>query len=163
MGRGMIILACILAMGMLTMFFSNMEERQRADRFTPISEVSGDSIQVQLRRNRGGHYVSKGYINRREVEFLLDTGATDVVVPSLLAEQLSLRQGRPQTAMTANGAVTVFDTVIDELTIGEITLYNVPASINPGMKPPGILLGMSALGQIEFTQQGDLLTLKKRI
>ncbi|MFT7219372.1 MAG: aspartyl protease family protein, partial [Candidatus Azotimanducaceae bacterium] len=35
------------------------------------------------------------------------------------------------------------------------------ASINPGMTTGAILLGMSALGQIEFTQSGDTLTLRQ--
>jgi aspartyl protease family protein len=61
--------------------------------------------------------------------------------------------------MTANGPITVFETRISELSIGDITLFNVRASINPAMPPPQILLGMSALKQIEFVQRGDSLTL----
>jgi predicted aspartyl protease len=37
----------------------------------------------------------------------------------------------------------------------------VRASINPAMPPPAILLGMSALTQVEFVQQGDSLTLRQ--
>ena len=65
--------------------------------------------------------------------------------------------------MTANGPVTVYDTIINQLTIGDIVLYNVPASINTGMQGTGILLGMSALSQVEFVQSGDYLTLRQRV
>ena len=78
-----------------------------------------------------------------------------------LADHLSLRRGQPGRAMTANGPVTVYSTSIDELSIGDIKLYNVPASINPGMSDQAILLGMSALKQIEFVQRGDSLTLRQ--
>jgi aspartyl protease family protein len=57
--------------------------------------------------------------------------------------------------------VTVFDTQLDQLSIGDITLKNVNASINPSMDMGEILLGMSALKEIEFTQRGDQLTLKQ--
>ena len=102
-----------------------------------------------------------GQINRQPVEFLLDTGATDVVIPEAIARQLNLRVGRPHLASTANGTITVYSTIIDELGIGDIILYNVRASINPAMRPPSVLLGMSALKQIEFIQKGDSLTLRQ--
>ncbi len=63
--------------------------------------------------------------------------------------------------MTANGLVTVYETRVEQLTIGGIELSNIKASINPAMSPPGVLLGMSALEQIEFNQKGDSLTLRQ--
>jgi len=103
-----------------------------------------------------------GEINGQSVEFLLDTGATDVVIPEDLAARLHLHRGRSGTAMTANGPVTVFETNIDVLTVGDIELTNVRASINPAMSATSILLGMSALGRIEFSHQGNLLTLRQK-
>ncbi len=64
--------------------------------------------------------------------------------------------------MTANGSITVFETNIDVLTIGEIKLYKVRASITPSMPSRGVLLCMSALGRIEFAHEGDTLTLKQK-
>jgi len=63
--------------------------------------------------------------------------------------------------MTANGTITVHNTTLATLSIGNITLSNVSASINPAMHDLEILLGMSALKDIEFTQRGDQLTLKQ--
>jgi aspartyl protease family protein len=45
--------------------------------------------------------------------------------------------------------------------IGDIKLTNVSAHINPSMDFDEILLGMSALKQIEFTQRGDTLILRQ--
>lgn len=161
-GRGMIAAACILAIILLTMFFSEVEERQRNPNQSPVTTRTGEVVEVNLERNRRGHYVASGTINDEPVEFLLDTGATDVVVPEPLAERLNLEKGRQGRAMTANGMVTVYVTHLDRLSIGGIELFDVRASINPAMSLPGVLLGMSALEQIEFNQQGDELILRQR-
>jgi aspartyl protease family protein len=161
MGTGMMLIACILGMGLLTMFFSEAEEHQRNPNRSPSTQINAQSLEVVLERNRQGHYLVNGTINHRSAEFLLDTGATDVVIPAQLAAEYGLRRGTKAIASTANGNVTVYSTMIDQLTIGDITLYGVRASINPGMPPPAILLGMSALKQIEFFQRGGTLTLRQ--
>ena len=63
-------------------------------------------------------------------------------------------------ASTANGRVKITLTEIATLTLGGITLQNVAANINPGMQGEQILLGMSALKQLEFTQRGETLILR---
>lgn len=161
-GQGMMTVGIIMGMAILTWYFNGVEEKQRNPNMIPDSQVFAQSVEVPLQRNRQGHYMVTGRINGSSVDFLLDTGATDVVIPEPIAQQLQLNYGRAGQAMTANGVVTVYQTVIRELTIGEIRLYDVRASINPAMRNGEILLGMSALGQIEFIQQGDQLTLRQR-
>jgi aspartyl protease family protein len=90
----------------------------------------------------------------------VDTGATDVAVPAHLASKLQLRAGRESLASTANGVVRVAESTIDTLRIGDIVLNNVDANLNPGMQDNHILLGMSVLRQLEFTQRGDWLILR---
>ncbi|HIG42818.1 MAG: TIGR02281 family clan AA aspartic protease [bacterium] len=160
-GQGMVALGCIVGLGLLTVFFSDVEQRQHNPNQDPQSNKTARAAEVNLVRNRQGHYILTGNINRKQVEFLLDTGATDVVIPQAMARELNLKAGRRAQAMTANGPVTVFNTSIDELSIGDITLYNVRASLNPSMRPPSILLGMSALKQVEMIQRGDSLTLRQ--
>jgi aspartyl protease family protein len=160
-GTGMVAAAFILGIVLMTMFFGEVEQRQRNPNYAPESRISNNLVEVDLARNRMGHYVTAGEINRSPVEFLLDTGATDVVIPGAVAERLGLNRGRPGRAMTANGWVTVYETQLDQLAIGDIELYDIRASINPAMSPPGILLGMSALKHIEFVQSGDSLTLRQ--
>ncbi len=160
-GTGMIAVACVLGLVTLTLFFGEVEERQRNPNQSPTSTLANNVVEVDLDRNRAGHYLVNGTINQQGVEFLLDTGATDVVIPEALANRLGLARGRPGRAMTANGIVTVYATTISELSIGDIVLYDVKASINPAMPPPAILLGMSALSRLEFVQQGDSLTIRQ--
>ena len=150
----------VLGMVFLTFFFGGVEENRRNPNSSPSSLIHTESIEVPLKRNRQGHYLLVGQINGEDVEFLLDTGATDVVVPASTARRLGLPYGTRARAMTANGPVTIYQTRIDELHLGKIRLTNIDASINPNMGG-AILLGMTALGQIEFSQQADTLTLKQ--
>ena len=117
--------------------------------------------EVLLQRNARGHYIANGTINGHPVTFLLDTGATDVSIPAAMAAALELERGIAMTAHPANGTAQVFDTRLDELSIGNIRLHAVSASINPGFTGDEILLGMSALKQLEFTQQGRELILRQ--
>jgi aspartyl protease family protein len=160
-GTGMIAAGFVLALLLMTTFFDGFLNNARNPNSNPESNTNTAGVtEVVLQSNRQGQYVITGLINNIETEFILDTGATDVVIPAGLAEASGLEYGYQNQAMTANGLVSIYSTMIDELRLGDITLYNVRASINPAMHESMVLLGMSALRQIEFVQQGSQLTLK---
>ncbi len=160
-GISMLVIAFLLGLGLLTLFFDGWLAGQQNPNQQPLTRIDGEGAQeIQLQRNRQGHYVVSGLIDNTRAIFLLDTGATDVVLSEDLARSAGLQRGAAMQAMTANGVVTVYGTVIDELRLGDITLSGVRASINPAMSGDSVLLGMSALRHIEFSQRGDLLTLR---
>ncbi len=157
----MIAFAWIIGLALLTRFFAGVEEQQINPNQFPAGSVDiSGSHEVVLKQNRYGHYVLNATINGHEATMLLDTGATDVVVSDDLARDIGLRRGPAGYAMTANGRVKIYQTTIDQLQIGSILLHSVPASINPAMDGGGVLLGMSALKQLEFSQRGNELTLR---
>lgn len=159
-GLGMLVIGCAIALGLLTLFFDGVLGRQFNPNQRPASQLLVDGgVEVTLQRNRQGHYVATGQINDVPAVFLLDTGATDVVISEELADRAGLSDGVPTQAMTANGVVTVYSTSVPLLQLGDISLQNVRASINPVMQNDTVLLGMSALRHIEFSQRGDTLTL----
>ena len=161
-GKNMMIIAWIIALALLTYYFRFWETQQYNPNPVPNQSTNSEGInEVTLERNRSNHYVTAGFINQVPVIFLLDTGATDVVVPSRLAEKLGLQAIYSATAQTANGTATVFATVIESIQIGNIHFQNVRASINPNMGDMEVLLGMSALKEVEFVQRGDTLTLRQ--
>lgn len=160
MGKIMTILAWVCGLALLTMVFSDALERQINPNPDPRSELTRSGMQVSLQQNRMGHYVAGGLINGQRVTFLVDTGATDVSVPAHLANYLGLAAGRSIPVSTANGVIRVAETSIQALEIGGIRLSDVDANLNPGMTGDKILLGMSALKQLEFTQRGDQLILR---
>ncbi len=161
-GLTMLVIAWLMFFGLLAMVFKEVLEQQSNPNSAPESHHrSNGSIEVQLLPNRQHHYVTRGKINHQSVVFLLDTGATDVVIPEQLAQRLGLQRGLQQFAHTANGTVRVYHTTIDQLSIGDIELRELRASINPAMQGETILLGMSALSQIEFKQSGERLILRQ--
>lgn len=158
--KWMVVLAWIFGIGICVWAFSGLLERQANPNMSVESSRIGNSIEVQLKQNRQGHYVANGKINGETVTFLVDTGATSVSVPAHLGNKLGLRPMGRGIARTANGNVEIAFTSIDNLQLGEISLNNVEASLNPGMRDDHILLGMSVLRQLEFTQRGEWLILR---
>lgn len=156
MGRGMIFLAALVALAGLTVFFGMFEP-------TPTggmsSGVDGNGrAQVVLQQGRGGHYVAEGLINGRPVEFLVDTGATDVAVSESEARRLGLDFGPRVTVMTAAGPAPAWVTRLDAVEIGGLRAENVRASITPGLGEQA-LLGMSFLKQFSLSQEGGTLVI----
>jgi aspartyl protease family protein len=91
---------------------------------------------------------------------MLDTGATDVSIPAEIAGRVGLERGRVVHYRTANGTVPAWQTQLDEVRLGPLRLGPVDASINPHMQGEAILLGMSFLRHLDFSQQGNTLTLR---
>ncbi|OMH32802.1 TIGR02281 family clan AA aspartic protease [Motiliproteus sp. MSK22-1] len=161
-GQGMWIIFWCLFLGGLAMIFAQLEEQKYNPNQQLQSTTTSTSRQIQLTANRYGHYLLPGHINGKSVNFLIDTGATEVVIPGRMAERLELPRGLAHWVRTANGEIEVFRTHINQLKIGPITLTNIPASINPHMDGE-ILLGMSALRHLEMRQANNQMTLEQRI
>lgn len=162
LGKGMTIVTWVLVLGLLTWLFNGWLDEARNPNQQVDSLVTADGMrEVVLERNRFGHYVATGSINGAPVEFLLDTGATEVSIPQLVAARLGLQAGAPQSAQTANGIIITYATRLERITLGEITLTDIRANINANMGGDEILLGMSFLKHIEFSQRGERLTLRQ--
>lgn len=162
-GRTFIWIAWVIALGLFGFLFQDLLDSQHNPNNQPASFIDErGKAEVHLKQNRQGHYLSSGRINDVSVNFLLDTGATSVSIPAHIADKLNLPDQGNYMVNTANGRVKVFKTTIDQLSIGNIFLYNVEANINPGMQSNEILLGMSALKQVEFSQTGKQLILREQ-
>ena len=160
LGAGMIVTAWLVIIGLFTWYFFLELDQQRNPNQNIQIMGGGEAAEVILQRNRFGHYVVTGEINGQEVEFMLDTGASDVAIGDLLAQELGLKKGLPRIYQTANGAVQGYRTKLDTVRIGAILVRDVRGSINPGLDGRQILLGMSFLKHLEFTQRGDTLILR---
>jgi aspartyl protease family protein len=162
MGLGMQVMAWLVVIVLLTYYFSGVIERQHNPNTSVATRIDDSGVrEVVLERNRQGHYIANGRINGEEVTFLLDTGATGVAIPATVARDLDIPRGRAFTTRTANGNTTSYATRLERVSLGDIELYNVEASITPGLQMNEVLLGMSFLRHIEFTQRGSTLTLRQ--
>ncbi|EKT4522434.1 TIGR02281 family clan AA aspartic protease [Pseudomonas putida] len=162
-GRVLLVVAWAGAMFLATRFFGQWEERQQNPNTQVQSEHGEGFIEVRLLSNGQGHFVADGAINGRGVRFMLDTGATDVAIPESLARDLDLQPGAPVILSTANGRTQGYRTRLSTLQLGDIQLRDVRALVVPGLDGEQVLLGMSALKQLEFTQRGGTLLLRQNL
>jgi len=160
-GRLMLIIAWAAALFLATRFFGEWEQRQENPNSSVTSEHGDGYVEVRLASNRQGHFVMTGQINARPVQFMLDTGATNVAIPEEVADTLRLERGDRVQVSTANGRTEAFRTTLQRLQIGDIVLNNVRALVVPGLDGDQVLLGMSAIKQLEFTQRGGTLLLRQ--
>ncbi len=131
-GRVLLVLAWCAGLFLATRFFGQWEQRQENPNAQVTSQQGEGYIEVKLVGNGQGHFVASGQINGQPVSFMLDTGATDVSIPSSLAERLSLEKGAPVTLSTANGRSEGYRTRLDQLKLGDIVLHDVRALVAPG-------------------------------
>lgn len=161
-GQGMWILFWVMLLFGLAWFFGIAEEKQIYPNQNVQGVVTESGRELVLDANRAGHYTLTGTINGKAASFLLDTGASNVVIPGSIAKRLNLKRGRTGYANTANGTIEVYQTQINELAIGPIRLHNVRADINPHMEGD-ILLGMSAVRSLEMIHRDDKLLIRQRL
>ena len=158
----MFALAWIVLLGLGMVAYHGWLDTPRTPGQQPVSVLHADGTAVvRLAPGARNHYYTRGRVNGHEVVLLVDTGASDMVVPHKLARQLQLPALGRGIAMTANGRVEVTRTRLDTLEIGEIRLFAVPAIITPGMEGEIILLGMSALRELDFRSEGGDLVLEQ--
>ncbi len=157
----MISLAWVSAIILFTLLFSNALDYKRNPNQNVETQLVGGTKEVVLKSSMHGHYVATGKINETPVEFLVDTGASFVSVPGRLANRLKLTKGAAMRSVTANGAITTYATVLDQISLGEITLSQVQASINPQMSGDEVLLGMSFLRRLEVIHKDEQLTIRQ--
>lgn len=158
-GKWLTVVFWLFLMGSLTLFFNGfIQQRDNPNHALTASDLPNGNVVLQ--RNRAGHYLAPGLINGYPVKFLLDTGATDVSVPADVARAAGLVKGRPSQVSTANGVISVYQTELEEVQLGGISLRGVRASINPYMPDDVVLLGMSFMKHLDITQKNGVLTLK---
>ncbi|WP_409288133.1 TIGR02281 family clan AA aspartic protease [Pseudomonas sp. KCJK8927] len=162
-GKVLMFVAWVAALFLATRFFGDWEAREHNPNVHVQSEHGEGFIEVRLLSNGQGHFVADGAINGQGVHFMLDTGATDVAIPETLARDLDLERGSPVTLSTANGRTEGYRTRLDSLQLGDIRLQGVRALVVPGLDGKTVLLGMSALKQLEFTQRGGTMLLRQNL
>ena len=113
--------------------------------------------QMILEPSRNNHYYVIAEVEGVNVRFLVDTGATSVVLSIDDAERIGLDTGNltySQVFNTANGQTRAAPVVLEDITIGQLSVDNVQASVNES--DMGIsLLGMTFLRKLDGYQVED--------
>lgn len=122
------------------------------------SESTNSAI---LWANSNGSFFADGEINGQIVSFLVDTGADIVTFSSAQADQLGIdySQGQAGYASTASGIAPLKILNLKKLSIQDITLYDVEASVVQGQFPQVPLLGGSFLNHLNMNRTGNRMVL----
>lgn len=122
--------------------------------------------EVQVTRQAGGSFIIDGAVNGVPTRFVLDTGASAVVLTSGDAARAGIDPATlfyTQPVSTANGRTMAAATTIRELTVGSITERSVPALVAREGSLSQSLLGMTFLDRLaSFEVRGDRLILRGR-
>jgi aspartyl protease family protein len=113
----------------------------------PRQSVHGDSGQITVPRSPDGHYYLTLDVNGQPIVFLVDTGATQMVLNESDAVAAGLDPAQmiySGTAYTANGVVRTAPVRLDEVRLGPHLDRRVSAWVNGGDLDQS-LLGMSYL------------------
>lgn len=143
--------------------FSDFKDRI-VGAINPTGVRVNDQGQLIINLSSDGHFYIDVKINNMPQRFMIDTGASDIVIDKIQAEKLGINMQSlvfDKRYETANGKSYGASVIFKEVQVGEVTFTNVRASVNSaelGMP----LMGMSFLRQFkkyEFYQDRLVLTL----
>ena len=118
----------------------------------PQMTVTGNAIEVP--RAYDGHYYLPVLVNGEPINFLVDTGASQIVLSARDAKRAGIDPDQLNyfgRALTANGEVRTAPVRLETLTVGPITDQNVSAWVNEGELDKS-LLGMEYLHRFSSVQ-----------
>lgn len=110
-----------------------------------------DGVLVIPQRGKG-HYFVDGSINGKPLTFVIDTGASSVVLPRSMAMMAGVYCRDQVQMQTVGGNVSGCMGVVARLRFGPFQVNNVPVAIAPNLSQP--LLGMNVLQNLRIEQNG---------
>ena len=125
---------------------------------------ASSGTRIVMTAGSGGHFLSDGSINGKQVRFLVDTGASVIALGRADAERIGLdyKNGTRVLMNTANGQVMAFRVTLNSVRIGDVQVHNVEATVSTG-EMPFVLLGNSFLTRFQMKRENDMLTLDRRL
>jgi aspartyl protease family protein len=116
----------------------------------PRQTVLAETGQLVLPRAADGHFYATLKVDGVPLHFVVDTGATDLVLSRADAGRLGIDTAQlvyGGRASTANGTVSTAQVWLKDVTLGKVTLHDVRASVNGGRMDMS-LLGMTFLNRL---------------
>jgi len=125
------------------------------------SKSQDDRLQgrrVRIEANEGGHYVASFKLNGRNVDAMIDTGASVVAINETTARRIGLSlkpSDYTHEVQTANGGTPAAAATIGDMQIGKIIVKDVQAVVLKDKALNGTLIGVSFLQKIASWRVDD--------
>jgi aspartyl protease family protein len=132
------------------------------DDLAPRAAVVGDGV-IRVPAAPDGHYYLTATVDGAEITFVVDTGASDIVLTAADAARAGIDTGSLAylgRAQTANGMVATAPVTLGSVTLGGVTDQGVRAVVNGGDLDTS-LLGMSYLARYDIAIADRVLTLRR--
>ena len=137
-------------------------ERVKSD-FTGTAGQTYVGEAIQLQRQDNGHYWVQTQINGKDVDFMIDSGATTTAVNSTTANDVGLvveSGGYPIIIQTANGPVKAFRGVAQTLELGPLKLVDHKVVVSENFGDTNVL-GMNFLDSLKsWKVENNVMTLQ---
>jgi len=142
--------------------FSSIKDRIQSE-LMPSKVVRISDHQISINVSEGGHFFIDLKINDETVHFMVDTGASDIVLNQSDAKRVGIAMNNLNYSKmyeTANGQVFGASVKLEKIELGGIIFHDIYASVNNADLETS-LLGMSFLKHFkkyEFYQDKLILT-----
>ena len=129
---------------------------------TRLTEPESTVVRIPSQR---GMFVAHGLINGRIVKFLVDTGASAVTMARPTADRLQIlyrQKGTPVDVSTAAQMSKAWRVKLNSVSVGGIKLEQVDGIVIDTDHDQEILLGLSFLNRLKFSQEQGVVVLEAR-
>ena len=117
--------------------------------------------ELVIPRHRDGHFYVDGTINGKPLRFMVDTGASGVVVSESFARDAGLPRGEPTTFQTANGTLAGSTLRGIAVTAGPLSVSSTSVGVGlVGGKRDVGLLGQSFLTKFNMSMTREEMVLR---
>lgn len=117
-----------------------------------MAEVEPGVRKVALRSDKSGHFRAEARVDGRDLDFLVDTGATVIALTQKDAERIGIRPFLNEyttSVNTANGPARAARARISRIDIGGVVVRDVDALVMPEGALKQNLLGMTYLSKLK--------------
>lgn len=123
-----------------------------------------ETTEVRLSSSHNGHFFGSAMIQGTRVQFMVDTGASAIVMNSIVAGQIGVDMSRAQTirVATAQGVTIGHQVSLKKVSVGDIDVRNVSAIVLEGEHPVDVLLGNSFLSQVDMSIDNGVMVLQTK-
>jgi len=121
-------------------------------------QVSAGQHKMELSGGRDGHFRVDARVNGRHIDFMVDTGASLVILRETDAANVGLRpmpRDYTATVSTANGRIKAAPAKLERIEVGDITVFDVQALVLPDEALSQNLLGVTFLSRLRRYEYAD--------
>lgn len=125
---------------------------QTMNAYAAMPDSQAGARRVSLRSDQSGHFRTEARVDGRDLDFLVDTGATVIALTQKDAKRIGIRPFLSEyttNVNTANGPAKAARTRIGRIDIGGVVVRDVDALVMPDGALQQNLLGMTYLSKLK--------------